>query len=72
MKNLSKLARNVPIFNHAKFYDENVINKGKLGMHQQSNKLVLFKGLWYVDEKLRLLMVLKMLENFNLFCKTFI
>ena len=35
----------IRLFNHAKFYNENVINKGKLGMRQQSNKLVLFKGL---------------------------
>ena len=33
------------LLNYGKFYEEMNIKKGKIGMRQQSNKLVLFKGL---------------------------
>ena len=35
----------IHLYNHGRFYNENVINKGKIGIRQQSNKLVLFKEL---------------------------
>ena len=35
----------IRLFNHGKFYTESVIRKGNIGVRQQSNKLVLFKGL---------------------------
>ena len=35
----------IRLYNHGRFYNEDVINKGKIGIRQQPNKLVLFKGL---------------------------
>ena len=35
----------IRLFRYAQFYTENILKKNKIGIRQQSNKLVLFQGL---------------------------